>query len=286
MTQRPRGRAGGHARRTRPIRRASAGLSAVRAGAALAMLASAGAIYGLAASMAFGFAKLELAGVQFTDSAVVRSRLAIPQGANLFSLRTEVLEASLADLPTVLATSVEVRLPDTVAVSIQERQPILVWRIGDHRFLADREGALFAEVGAAAGAGASGLRTMDDRRAASVSLGLGSHLDPVDLDAAARLGALRPADVGSRAEGFRVIINDENGFVLAADPYPEFWLAIFGFYTPTVRTTDLVPGQVELLRQILLDAGEARVAQVILANATDGTYVPKETPQPSATPRP
>ncbi len=281
MTQRPRGRTGGHARRSRPIRRASAGLSAVRAGAALAMLASAGAIYGLAASPAFAFANLELIGVRFTDPAAVQGRLAIPEGANLFGLRTEVLEASLADLPTVLGASVEVRLPDTVAVSIQEREPILVWKIGDRRFLVDREGALFAEV-----PDARGLRIMDDRRAASVGLGLGSRLDPVDLDAAARLGALRPSDVGSRAQAFRVIINDENGFVLAADPQPEFWLAIFGFYTPTVRTTELVPGQVELLRQILLDAGEARIAQVILANAIDGTYIPKETPQPSPTPTP
>jgi hypothetical protein len=285
MTQRPRGRTGGHARRSRPIRRASAGLSAVRAGAALAMLASAGAIYGLAASPAFAFANIELSGVRFTDAATVRSRLAIPEGANLFGLRTELLEASLANLPTVLGASVEVRLPDTVAVAIQEREPILVWRIGDQRFLVDREGALFARVGAD-GAEARGLRTMDDRRAASVGLELGSRLDPVDLDAAARLGALRPSDVGSRAEGFRVIINDENGFVLAADPYPEFWLAIFGFYTPTVRTTELVPGQVELLRQIIVDAGEARIAQIILASATDGTYVPKESPQPSSSPRP
>jgi hypothetical protein len=285
MTQRPRGRTGGHARRTRPIRRASAGLSAVRAAAALAMLASAGAIYGLASSPAFGFANLELSGVRFTDAEAVEGRLAIPKGSNLFGLRTEALAASLADLPTILGASVEVRLPDTVAVSIREREPILVWRIGERRFLVDREGALFAEVGAA-GTDARGLRTMDDRRAASVGLGLGSRLDPVDLDAAARLGALRPGDVGSRAQGFRVIINDENGFVLAADPYPDFWLAVFGFYTPTVRTTELVPGQVELLRQILVDAGEARIAQVILASATDGTYVPKETPQPSPTPSP
>jgi hypothetical protein len=250
------------------------------------MLASAGAIYGLAASPAFGFANLELAGVRFTDPVLVRGRLAIPEGANLFGLRTEILEASLTDLPTILGAAVEVRLPDTVAVSVVEREPILIWRIGERRFLVDREGALFDEIGTGSGADLRGLRTMDDRRAASSGLGLGDRLDPVDLDAAARLGALRPGDVGSRAASFRVIINDEHGFVLAADPYPEFWLAVFGFYTPTVRTTDLVPGQVELLRKIILDAGERSIAQVILANDTDGTYVPKSAPPPSPTPGP
>ena len=47
-------------RRTRPVRRASAGLSAVRAGAALAMLVSAAAIYGVGASSAFDYTKLQL----------------------------------------------------------------------------------------------------------------------------------------------------------------------------------------------------------------------------------
>ena len=37
---------------------------------------------------------------------------------------------------------------------------------------------------------------------------------------------------------------------------PDGWNAIFGFYTPTLRTTDLVPGQVRLLRSLLADDEE------------------------------
>ena len=63
-----------HTRRTRPVRRASAGLSTVRAGAALAMLVSAAAIYGVGASPAFDYTKMQLEGVQFTDPAAVEAR--------------------------------------------------------------------------------------------------------------------------------------------------------------------------------------------------------------------
>ena len=40
-------------------------------------------------------------------------------------------------------------------------------------------------------------------------------------------------------------IDDEHGFSL--DSGPDGWTAVFGFYTPTIRRTDLIPGQVRLL---------------------------------------
>ena len=42
-----------------------------------------------------------------------------------------------------------------------------------------------------------------------------------------------------------------DGFVIRADP--QGWLAIFGFYTPSLRTPELIPGQVRLLRSLLTD---------------------------------
>jgi hypothetical protein len=42
----------------------------------------------------------------------------------------------------------------------------------------------------------------------------------------------------------------------------------------------MIPGQVRLLRS-LLDGRESSVRRVILASATDGTYIPRETPRPS-----
>ena len=116
---------------------------------------------------------------------------------------------------------------------------------------------------------------MPPRPACSV----GTRLDPQDVDAATRLASLVPADVGSAAKALQIRVTDENGFVIRADP--QGWLAIFGFYTPSLRTTDLIPGQVRLLRSLLIGR-EPLVDRVILASDTDGTYVPKPTPKPGA----
>jgi hypothetical protein len=112
---------------------------------------------------------------------------------------------------------------------------------------------------------------------------VGSTLDRVDLDAATRLGSLTPADVGSAAESLLVFINDANGFTIRTRP--ASWQAVFGFYTPTLRTPELVPGQVRLLRSLLIGR-EPLVDRIILASETDGTYILKPTPKPSVTPSP
>jgi hypothetical protein len=90
-----------------------------------------------------------------------------------------------------------------------------------------------------------------------------------------------PADVGSGAATLAVQVTDESGFVVRAQP--AGWVAIFGFYTPSLRTTELVPEQVRLLRS-LLDGREPEVQRVILASGTDGTYVPRGTPRPTKSP--
>jgi hypothetical protein len=269
----------GHARRTRPIKRASAGLSPVRAGAGLAMVASAAVIYGVAASSAFGFSQLRIDGQRYTAEDAIRRELDLEDGANLFSLSTEPLAARLRALPTIADASVNVALPDTIAVDLVERVPLLVWQVGERRYLVDREGRLFAPVGDPASTDAGHLPRLVDERAAAVGLVVGSVLDPVDLDAATRLGSLKPGDVGSAAEKLTISITDQNGFVLRTEP--EGWTAIFGFYTPTLRTPDLIPGQVRLLRSKLGEAGEATIERIILASDPDGTYVPKPSPKPS-----
>ena len=51
---------------------------------------------------------------------------------------------------------------------------------------------------------------------------------------------------------------------------------MFGFYTPTIRRTELIPGQVRLLAS-LLAGREETVATVILADDRAGTYTLKAT---------
>src|SRR6267142_6772016 len=103
MTARFRPRVGGHSRRTRRVRRVSAVLSPLRAGAGLAMLLSAAGIYGVSASSAFGFdpARLRVDGLHYTDQAELTASLAIPAGTNLFSLSTEPLATRVMQLTTV-----------------------------------------------------------------------------------------------------------------------------------------------------------------------------------------
>jgi cell division protein FtsQ len=269
-------------RRVRPVRRASAGMSTARAGAALAMLVSAAAIYGVGASPAFDYTRIQVDGVVFTDRAAVEAALAGARGENLFRLSTAPLQAQVETLPTVADARVDIRLPGTLAVTIDERQPVLIWQVGERRWLTDAAGTLFAELADAPPAEAADLPVVTDRRSLSSSLAVGSRLDAVDLDAATRLASLTPDDVGSTAASLAVTVTDETGFALSAEP--ASWSAIFGLYTPSLRTTELIPSQVRLLRS-LLDGREAQVGRVVLASATDGTYLPRETPKPSGKPK-
>jgi hypothetical protein len=191
----------------------------------------------------------------------------------------------VATISTVRDASVSVHLPDTVVVRVDEREPILVWRVGARRYLVDVDGELFGRLGDAAPAGAGDLPVVEDRRAASAGLSIGQRLDPVDLDAATRLASLVPSDVGSEAKALTVQVTDASGFVVRSGP--NGWDAVFGFYTPTLRTPELIPGQVRLLRSLLLGR-EPMVARVVLASETDGTYIakPTPTPRPSAKPSP
>ena len=274
---------GATVRRTRPVRRASAGLSPVRAGAILVMLLALATVYGVANSSAFAFRHLRLDGATVTDSAAVDEALAIPPGTNLFALQTAPMERALRDLPTVEAASVTVGLPDTLVVHLEEREAILVWRIGERRYLVDPDGHLFALAGDHPPASVERLPVVVDERAASAGLSVGSTLGAVDLDAATRLGSLVPGDVGSQGARLETHVTDGSGFVVIGRP--SGWRAVFGFYTASLRTPDLIPGQVRLLRSLLIGR-EPMVDRVILASETDGTYTTRSSPSPATSGKP
>jgi len=246
------------------------------------MLLAAAAVYGVANSSAFTFQDVRVEGAALTDPAAVERVLDEVRGGNLFGLRTVPLEAALLNLPTVRTASVAVGLPSSLVVRLEERSPVLVWRVGAARFLVDRDGRLFARVADEPGPEVATLPVVEDRRAASAGLSIGGQLEPVYLDAATRLVSLVPADVGSEATAFSVAVGDINGFVLRA--HPQDWTAVFGFYTLSLRTPDLIPGQVRLLRSLIIGR-EPLVERVILASETDGTYIAKPTPKPTPTPK-
>ena len=280
---RPGARPGGGVRRTRPVRRASAGLTPVRAGALLAILAAAAGIYGLASSGAFALRHTTITGATWTPEADVLAALALPEGANEFTVQPADLERAVAALPTLRGATVTLALPDELRVDLAERAALLVWRTANGSYLVDADGKLFAELGPDQAEAAKALPVIDDSRLEAAALDVGASLDPVTLDAALRLGSLTPADVGSAARSLVLRLDDVDGFTMRSRP--AGWAAVFGFYTPTLRTTDLVPGQVRLLRSILAGR-EATIQRVVLADDRSGTMIPKPTPEPTRTPRP
>ncbi len=245
-----------------------------RAAALLGVLASLGSIYGLATTSAFAYARAEIPELRWTSRADIQAAIGIEPGTNLFRLSVEPIERRMRALPAVATARVAVSLPDLLVIDVAEREAILVWSIGSSGFLVDRDGVLFA-VAATDASPTGALPVIDDAREASATLSIGDALDPVVLDAATRLGSLRPIDVGSVADALHATISETNGFVLTTSP--PSWAAVFGLYTPTLRTPTLVPGQVRLLRS-LLDGRESAIAQVILADDDTGTFIPKPTP--------
>jgi hypothetical protein len=271
----------------RGIRRASAGLNRTRSLALLLIILSGLCLYGANASTAFEYRRLDLAGASLTPESTVRGELRVPDEVNLFRLSTDGMVERLRALPAVADASIEIVLPDTLRVRITERRAVLIWQLGERRLLVDAEGVAFADA-----AGTTELPLIDDRRAPAVPaadegrldlqrhfqahvLAVGDRIDPVDFDAAARLGSLRPADLGSGAAGLHIRIDDAQGFSI--DTGKGGWTAVFGFYTPTIRRTELIPGQVRLLASLLAGREES-VATVLLADDRGGTYTLKASP--------
>jgi hypothetical protein len=259
----------------RPIRRSSAGLSRTRALGALILVLAGLSIYGAGASPLFSFhAPVEVNGATWTSPAAVESVLAVDDGTNLVTLRTDDLAARLESLPAVRSADVRVVLPNTIRVTLDERTPILVWRTSGGRFLVDATGFAFIELASNATA-PNGLPTIADNRAAS-AVSVGGSIDPVVFDAATRLGSLKPADLGSTANGLIVSLTDDQGFTVAA--VPNLWTATFGFYTTSLRPTSMIPGQVRVLRSLIAKVGEASLESAILADDQNGTYTTKAKP--------
>jgi cell division septal protein FtsQ len=286
MTSRPIRRGGGHVRRTKPVRRASAGLTPVRAAAIFGLLASTGAVYGLTAGSTFGLARIDVSGAAISGDAAITDRLGLTTGQNLFDIATEPLEAAIREIPAVAGAEVSIGLPDRIAVAVVERRPVVVWQVGERRLLIDDRGFLFAayDPGVAVPPIVADLPVIADQRTAAAQLAVGGTLDPVILDAAFRLASLTPAQVGSGATALTVAVSDVHGFVLSSGS--TGWEAWFGFYGLSVRTTELIPGQVLALKTLLGQVGEATVATVILPDDRQGTYLPKATPKASPSPKP
>ena len=241
--------------------------------AALILVLAGLAIYGMGASPVFAYHRVDLQGATWTSEQDVRTLLAITDGTNLVTLRTDDLALRLAILPAVRSVEVNLVLPNTIQVRLDERQPILVWQTSAGRFLVDAAGVAFVELADGA-ATPNGLPTITDARTAA-AVNVGSSINPVAFDAATRLGSLTPASVASAANGLVVTLTDDQGFTIKA--VPGLWTAVFGFYTTSLRPPSIIPDQVRLLKS-LIAGREPTIESVILADAQNGTYTTKAKP--------
>ena len=141
----PSRRAVSHVRRV-PVRRSSPPLRSVQVLAAILMAAS--LIGGVAVSLAPAFAArtLEIHGAVFTSQAIIRSIVGMDGTPNVFRLETDRAASKLVRLPAVTSATIQVELPSKVVVNIVEREPKLVWVIGDTRYVVDQDGLLFGTV--------------------------------------------------------------------------------------------------------------------------------------------
>jgi hypothetical protein len=225
---------------------------------------------------AFGLSRTDVGELRWTAPADVVATLGLRPEQNVFGIDTAPLEGALETLPGVASAEVSVALPDAaVVVAIEERTAILAWEVGDRRYIADASGAIFAMVDDESPLPEGVAVVHDQRRGSARALAIGGRIGPVDLDVATRLGSLRPADVGSTASNLRVVVTDRDGYVVGTT---RGWAATFGFYSPATRPTDMIPGQVRLLRS-LLAGREGEVRRIILASETSGTFVPRATPR-------
>jgi cell division protein FtsQ len=65
-------------------------------------------------------------------------------GNNIFTVEPQAAAERLAALPMVLEATVWPELPDRLVIRITERQPVLIWQIGNDRFLVDTRGVVMA----------------------------------------------------------------------------------------------------------------------------------------------
>jgi POTRA domain, FtsQ-type len=251
-------------------------LSPARAAALLGLVIAIVAVDGLTTSPLFAVHRVDLPALRWTNRDEILQRLAIPDGQNAFEVATANLGARLEQLPGIAAASVNVSLPDGITVEVTEREPVLAWKVGDASYLVDRNGILFALARGDAIRSASVPTIADSRASSSSVLAVGTTLDPIDLDVATRLASLVPSDLGSGATGLTVGLSDASGFTLTASPHS--WIAVFGFYSQVLRTPDLVPGQVRLLRSLLVGR-ESGIARIVLSDDRNGTYLPVPTPR-------
>ena len=248
------------------------------------MAATAGAAYWMATSDTFTLEEAAVSGeLRYTDGPALLAAASLDRPRNVLGLDTGEARTRMLEFVSVADARVRVTLPNRVEVSVDEREPVFALRRDGDNLLVDERGAILASVGDTEAESLGVPIVRDDRTQWALDTPIGATVDAIDLAAIVQLAATDPAAIGSSATSLTIAVDDQNGYVMTAQPYG--WRAIFGHYTPTLRPPDLVPRQIQCLRS-LLGGGEQVIDTVYLAPLDErcGTYLPRATPRESPSP--
>ena len=261
---------------------------------AIGLVALTAVLYWLLTDEAFTVTEERVAfdGLVHADEAEVRERLTdIERGPNVFRVQASDIVSELSTLTEVDAAAARVTLPANVSVSLDERDPVFIWSDGQHAWLVDEEGMLFAPADvvdedadpdddtaelddtavsvdqrAAEEAARAQLPRVEDARIPETPPTVGTYLKPVDLLAMRQLLALDGDTLGPRATELTLRVDDRDGYVLASAD--RGWRAMFGRYTRTIQPPSVVPRQAQCLEWLL--ASDTRKLELIRLVTTEG----------------
>lgn len=171
---------------------------------------SAWLVYDSASSDRFQVRSVVVSGTALLDRTEVESLAAI-NGANVFWVRPQDVEARLKTLAAVRRVQVAPQLPDRVEITVVEREPAAFWLSGGNTYLVDGEGMVLKALpnDTAAAPVACGGRACDLSRSPLPTVYLsengplapGQKVDVRALAASTRLQSLLPS-AGVAAERF------------------------------------------------------------------------------------
>jgi cell division septal protein FtsQ len=265
----PRRRAGAHARRPGPplrkrVRRALPAPGRIAAAVLAAVLAA--GLLALVNGPWLRIARVAWAGERFTEGSQLQRALARLDGASLLTVDAAALAARLERLPAVAAAKVEAVLPDTVRVTIEEKQAAFVWQTSVVRLVGGADGTLIGQLAkdAALPADLAALPLVDDRRIVARTMIVGDRIDAATLAAALALSQVEPAALGSAATDLALRLTDDDGFLLVSKQ--PAWQADFGVYPAQeaglLTLQERVDAQVTAVRTLFSYQGEPGIRWV------------------------
>jgi cell division protein FtsQ len=97
----------------------------------------------------YGLTQVSLTGHRFTTDSDIFEAIDLASTPTMLSFDSRAAQERIERLPWIERASVERVLPDRLEVSVTERTPFAVWRLGSRNYLIDKTGRVLAAVPAA-----------------------------------------------------------------------------------------------------------------------------------------